>query len=65
MARKTRCTDPRQAELERIAAEHLDLETLQTRNSGDADFHEHAVWCIEAALEAAYEAGRTASNEGR
>lgn len=45
-----------QQELLRIAREHLFLETLETRKSGQ-DFREQAVWCIRDALEAAYLAG--------
>lgn len=41
----------------RIAQEHLHLETLDTRRSDSLDFSDQAVWCIKAALEAAYEAG--------
>ena len=41
-----------------IAAQHLHIETLETRNSDSLDFHDTAVWSIKAALEAAYEAGR-------
>jgi len=40
-----------------IAERHLFVETLETRNSDRLDFHEHAVWAIRSALEAAYEAG--------
>jgi len=40
----------------KIAQKHLDLDSLETVNSG-ADFREHAVWCIKAALEHAYKAG--------
>jgi len=43
-----------------IAERHLFVETLETRNSDRLDFHEHAVWAIRSALEAAYEAGRRA-----
>lgn len=45
-------------ELEKIAAEILRIETLETRNMDELDFHEVSVWGIKAALEAAYEAGR-------
>jgi len=45
-----------QKTLERIVAEHLDIETLATRKSDSLDFHEVAVWGLKAALEAAYEA---------
>jgi hypothetical protein len=44
--------------IEQIAAETLNLETLETRNSDSLDFHDVAVWQIRAALEAAFEAGR-------
>jgi hypothetical protein len=40
-----------------IAKEHLHLETLDTRRSDSHDFSDQAVWCIKAALEAAYDAG--------
>lgn len=40
-----------------IAQKHLLAETLVTRKSGD-DFREVAVWCVKAALEEAFEAGR-------
>ena len=48
----------RDTTLAEIAARHLHLETLETRNSDSLDFHDMAVWSIKAALEAAYEAGR-------
>ena len=41
-----------------IAREHLDIETLETRRMDRLDFHEVAVWQVEKALRAAYEAGR-------
>ena len=44
-----------------IAERHLFLETLETRNADSLDFHEHAVWAIRSALEAAYDAGRSAT----
>ena len=50
--------DQRDTTLADIAAKHLHLETLKTRNSDSLDFHDMAVWSIKAALEAAYEAGR-------
>ena len=62
MARRKQ-TDPntaRDALLLQIAERHLFLETLETRNSDSLDFHEHAVWAIRSALEAAFEAGRRA-----
>ena len=51
--------------LERIAAGHLGIETLVTRKSDSLDFHEVSVWSLKAALEAAFEAGRTASSKER
>ena len=52
----------RDALLRDIAERHLFLETLETRNADSLDFHEHAVWAIRSALEAAFEAGRGTSN---
>ena len=46
------------AELEKIAKEHLFVDTLKTQNSDRLDFHEVSVWGISAALEAAYLLGR-------
>ena len=43
--------------LNQIAAEHLHIDTLATRNSDRLDFHDTAVWCIRDALEAAFKAG--------
>ena len=62
MARRKQ-TDPNAARdpiLMQIAERHLFLDTLETRNSDSLDFHEHAVWAIHSALEAAFEAGRRA-----
>lgn len=44
--------------LTQIAQQHLNIETLVTRNSDSLDFHDVAVWSIQATLEAAFEAGR-------
>ena len=44
-------------EIEQIAKQILGLSTLETRNSDRLDFHQHAVWSIADALEAAYLAG--------
>ena len=41
-----------------IAQQHLPIETLETRHSDELDFHDIAVWQIESALRAAFEAGR-------
>ena len=40
-----------------IAKKHLNIETLETRNSDSLDFHDVAVWCIKDALKSSYEAG--------
>jgi len=42
--------------LERIAAEHLGIETLEARKRDSLDFHEVSVWGVKAALEAACDA---------
>ena len=49
-----RCT-PRG--LPEIAFEFLDIPTLVTRRSDSLDFYNVAVWAVEAALTAAFEAG--------
>lgn len=43
---------------ERIAKQHLFIDTLKIRNSDSLDFHDCSVGCIRAALKAAYEAGK-------
>jgi len=43
--------------IDRIAKERLRLDTLETRRRDSLDFHDLSVWCIRAALEAAYKAG--------
>jgi len=50
------------AAIEKIAREILDLETLETRRSDSLDFHDIAVWEIRKALEAAFKAGQTQTN---
>ena len=44
--------------IQKIAADHLSIETLETRNSDSLDFHEVSVWNIKNALQAAFDAGR-------
>ena len=44
-------------ELQRIALDHLFIDTLQTRHSDRLDFHEVSVWGVRSALIAAYQAG--------
>ena len=43
-----------------IAQKHLRIETLKEQKSDSLDFHEVAVWSIEAARLAAFEAGQRA-----
>lgn len=45
-----------------IAAKHLHVETLETRNSDALDFHDLSVASIRAALDAAYDAGRLSAS---
>lgn len=54
----------RLAALLEIAREHTPFETFEETRSG-ADFREMAVWRLEAALTAAYEAGRAAGVRAR
>jgi hypothetical protein len=53
-------TQARDQLLQRIAAEHLFVETLETRNSDRLDFYDVSVWGIRQALIDAFEAGRLA-----
>jgi hypothetical protein len=53
---------PMQTLFEKIAADHLQIETLETRNHDRLDFHDVSVWGVKSALEAAYEAGRASQN---
>mgnify|MGYP001244426699 CR=1 FL=1 len=46
-----------------IAKKHLNLETLETRNSDSLDFHDVAVWSLKEALQEAYEAGHQHHNK--
>jgi hypothetical protein len=41
-----------------IAKKHLGIATLEIQRSDSLDFHDLAVWSIEAALKAAFEAGK-------
>lgn len=43
--------------LSEIAREHLLIPTLETRRADSLDFHSVAVWQVEAALKAAFDAG--------
>ncbi len=40
-----------------IAREHLSIPTLETRRADSLDFYNVAVWQVEAALKAAFDAG--------
>ena len=51
--------------LEAIARKHLHIETLERRSSDSLDFHDVSVWGVKAALQAAFEAGQKAAEEGR
>ena len=48
----------KQQTIEQIAREQLDIPTLERRRMDDLDFHDVAVWQVEKALAAAYDAGR-------
>jgi hypothetical protein len=60
----TQVTQAPETLLERIALDHLFIETLETRHSDRLDFHEVSVWGVKSALMAAYEAGRQAAKQG-
>jgi hypothetical protein len=53
-------TAQRDALLLEIAQRRFFLETLETRNRDRLDFQDVAVWAIRAALEDAFDAGRSA-----
>lgn len=43
--------------LTQIAKKNLRIETLETRNMDDLDFHDVAVWSVKEALQEAFFAG--------
>jgi len=45
---------------ERLAKEHLGIDTLEAQNSDSSDFHEVAVWQVRDLIFAAFEAGKQA-----
>jgi hypothetical protein len=45
-----------------IAHKHLGIQTLKTRRSDSLDFYTVSVWCVAAALAAAYNAGRNTAS---
>lgn len=49
--------------LNKIAQQHLDIETLERRYSDSLDFYNLAVWRIQEALEAAYKAGQQSNDK--
>ena len=51
----------RDQQLQKIALDHLFIETLETRSSDSLDFHDVSVWAIKTALQAAFKAGRNAA----
>ena len=50
--------------IKKIANHYLAIETLETRNSDELDFHDLLIGNIKKALEEAYDAGRQAG-EGK
>ena len=50
-------------QIEQIAKQYFDVETLAAQGSDHLDFREVAVWNIKAALEAAYILGKKDSNK--
>jgi hypothetical protein len=61
MTTATNGEDPvRESAIREIAKRELLIETLERRMRDALDFHEVSVWGVEAALIAAYEAGREA-----
>lgn len=53
------------ATLADIAKKHLSIDTLASQRSDRLDFHDLAVWSIEQALEAAFQAGLDAAEDRR
>ena len=60
---KKQNTQHAQALLEKIALDHLFIQTLETQMSDRLDFHEVSVWGVKSALEAAFEAGRMVATQ--
>ena len=44
--------------LEKIAKGILRIDSLETRNSDELDFHEVSVWSLKLALQCAYQEGK-------
>jgi hypothetical protein len=49
---------PSEQIIQKIAADYLSIDTLETRNADSLDFHEVSVWSIKSALQAAFDAAR-------
>ena len=58
---KTKPPSSTEQQLQKLALDHLFIETMETRHSDRLDFHDVSVWGIKSALEAAFEAGRKAA----
>lgn len=50
-------------QLESIARQYLQFQTLETRNSDALDFRDVACWRVKEALQAAFEAGQKAAGQ--
>jgi hypothetical protein len=61
--RKRATVDTVAAQLEQIARDVLQFETLDTRLSDSLDFHEVSVWRVRRALEEAYVLGLRAARD--
>ena len=48
--------------IQKIALEHLFVETLESRNMDSLDFHDVSVRGIKSALQAAFDAGKQAAS---
>jgi hypothetical protein len=55
---KTRDEKSTEQIIQKIAADHLFIDTLETRNADSLDFREVSVWGIKNALQAAFDAAR-------
>ena len=51
----------KQKVIEKIALDHLFIQTLKTQHRDRLDFHDVSVWAVKSALEAAYAEGIAAA----
>jgi len=51
--------------IKRIAADELGIATLESQHNDRSDFHDLAVWQIEAIMKLAYQAGIDAANKAK